>query len=279
MSESTVLVRPWEQPFWKPAKGKEMVLFYLVLIHVLAVIGLILYPTPSLPVIGLTLLFTLLGGFGTTVGYHRSLSHGTVKLNKFIENVLIFGAMFNGSGAPASWAAYHRKHHATADTPDDISSPEHGGFWWAHLRWLYQTPKADAKRWCPEFTRGTYTFWTNAEVPLLALSLLCGIPFGWQGFFWMGAIRLIYSLHMQCFVNSLTHLGKNKDGDTSQNVWWLGPLQLAAWGENWHRNHHHNAASARFGLRWWQVDIGWYFICTLEALGLAHNVLRPKQHA
>ncbi len=279
MSESSAPVRPWEQPVWKPAKGKGAILFYLVLIHVLAVIGLILYPTPSMPVIVLTLVFTLLGGFGTTVGYHRSLSHGTVKLNKLVENVLIFGAMFNGSGAPASWAAYHRKHHATADTPDDVSSPEHGGFWWAHLRWLYQTPKADAKRWCPEFTRGSYKFWTYAEVPLLALSLLCGIPFGWQGFFWMGAIRLIYSLHMQCFVNSLTHLGKTKDGDTSQNVWWLGPLQLAAWGENWHRNHHHNAASARLGLRWYQVDLGWYLICALEAMGLAHNVLRPKSTA
>ncbi|MBI1750341.1 MAG: fatty acid desaturase [Acidobacteria bacterium] len=276
MSEIAAPVKPWEQPFWKPARGKEMILFYLVAIHVLAVIGLILYPTPSLPVVGLTLLFTLLGGFGTTVGYHRSLSHGTVKLNKFVENLLIFGAMFNGSGAPASWAAYHRHHHATADTPDDISSPKHGGFWWAHIRWLYQSEKADAKRWCPEFTRGTYKFWTYAEVPLLALSLLCGVAFGWQGFFWMGAIRLIYSLHMQCFVNSLTHLGTASDGDTSQNVWWLGPLQLAAWGENWHRNHHHNAASARLGLRWWQVDIGWYFICTLEAMGLARNVLRPK---
>ncbi|MBI1738234.1 MAG: hypothetical protein HYR58_03210, partial [Acidobacteria bacterium] len=84
-----------------------------------------------------------------------------------------------------------------------------------------------------------------------------GVPVGSQGSFWMGAIRLVYSLHMQCFVNSLTHLGKNADGDTSQNVWWLGPLQLAAWGENWHRNHHHNATSARFGLRWWQVDMGW----------------------
>ena len=79
---------------------------------------------------------------------------------------------------------------------------------------------------------------------------------GWPGFFWMGAIRLVYSLHMQCFVNSLTHLGHSEDGDSSQNVWWLGPFQMTAWGENWHRNDHSNAGSARFGLRWWQVDIG-----------------------
>jgi len=81
---------------------------------------------------------------------------------------------------------------------------------------------------------------------------------------------------MQCFVNSLTHMGRSEEGDSSKNVWWLGPLQLTAWGENWHRNHHHNAGSARFGLRWWQTDIGWYVICALEAAGLASRVKRPR---
>lgn len=268
--------RPWERPFWKPTRGKEFIFFYLVLIHVLAVVGVILFPLPSLKVIGWTLLVTLLGGLGTTVCYHRALSHGTVKLNKAVEHFLIFWTMFNGSGAPGSWVAYHRHHHANSDTPEDISSPTHGGFWWAHLRWLYQSARADKKRWAPELDRGIYRFWTYAEVPVILLSIFCGLLFGWEGFFWMGAIRLVYSLHMQCFVNSLTHLGKQDANDTSQNVWWLGPLQLAAWGENWHHNHHTNAASARLGLRWWQIDVGWYFIWTLEMIGLANNVRRPR---
>jgi stearoyl-CoA desaturase (delta-9 desaturase) len=276
MSEAvTALSRPWELPFWKPVPGKRLIFFYLVAIHALAITGLILYITPSLPVIMATLAFTLLGGLGTTVCYHRSLSHGTVKLNPVIEHFFIFWTMFNGSGNPASWVAYHRHHHAKSDTEDDISSPKHGGFWWAHIRWLYQSAPADEKRWCPELTRGMYQFWSQAELGVILLALCAGIAFGWEGFFWIGAIRLVYSLHGQCFVNSLTHLGKEHD-DTSQNVWWLGPLQLSAWGENWHRNHHVNPASARLGLRWYQVDIGWYFIWTLEKIGLAHRVLRPK---
>lgn len=269
-------IRPWERPFWRPAPGKGVVLFYLVLIHVLAVIGLILFPLPSLKVLGLTLLFTTLGGFGTTVCYHRMLAHRTLKMNKVLEHLLIFWAMFNGSGSPASWVAYHRLHHSRADTPEDISSPKQGGFWWAHLRWLYQTPRADRQKWCPELDRGAYKLWTFAEGPVILLSLCFGLILGWQGFFWAGAIRLVYSLHMQCLVNSLTHLGHSEEGDSSQNVWWLGPLQLSAWGENWHKNHHANAGSARFGLRWWQTDIGWYFIYALETLGLARNVKRPR---
>ncbi len=236
-------IRPWEQPFWKPAPGKAAVLLYLILIHALAIIGLILFPLPSLKVLGLALFFIALGGFGTTVCYHRLLAHRTLKMNKAVEHLLIFWAMFNGSGAPASWVAYHRHHHSCTDTPDDISSPKQGGFWWAHLRWLYQTPRADRQKW---------------------------------GFFWVGAIRLVYSLHMQCFVNSLTHLGHSEEEDSSKNVWWLGPLQLTAWGENWHKNHHSNAGSARLGLRWWQTDMGWYLIYALEMVGLASNVKRPR---
>jgi fatty-acid desaturase len=270
--------RPWDRPFWEPLRGKEGVFTYLVLIHGLAIAGLVLFPLPSWKVLGFTLFFTALGGLGTTVCYHRMLAHRTLKTNKFIEQVLIFCAVFNGSGHPASWVAYHRLHHSVTDTPDDISSPKQGGFWWAHLRWLYQTPPADKPRWAPELTRGIYKMWGWAEAPVILLSICGGLllGLGWMGFFWCGAIRLVYSLHMQCLVNSLTHLGHAEEGDSSTNIWWLGPFQLTAWGENWHQNHHSHAGSARLGMRWWQTDIGWYFIWVLELVGLAHAVKRPR---
>jgi fatty-acid desaturase len=275
MNTAVQELRPWQQPFWKPAKGKWAVLAYIVLIHLLGIAGLIFYPIPGWKVLSVAAVFTALGGLGTTVAYHRALAHRTLKMNKAVEHFLIFWAMFNGSGHPASWVAYHRHHHSRVDTPDDVSSPKQGGFWWAHLRWLYQSPRADSQRWCPEMTRGIYKFWGLAEGPIAIVSLLFGLIFGWQGLFWIGGIRLVYSLHQQCLVNSLTHLGK-QEGDSSKNVWWLGPFQLTAWGENWHRNHHSNAGSARLGLRWWQTDIGWYFIWSLEAMGLASNIKRPR---
>jgi len=269
-------VRPWEQPFWKPAPGKAVVFCYLLLIHVLAIIGLILFPVPSWTVLGVSLSFAALGGLGATICYHRMLAHRTLKLNKVLEHLLVFWAMLNGTGSPASWVAYHRLHHSRTDMPEDISSPKQGGFWWAHLRWLYQSARADRPKWCPELDRGAYKVWTFAEVPVILLSLFCGLLFSWQAFFWLGAIRLVYSLHMQCLVNSLTHLGEAEEGDSSQNVWWLGPLQLTSWGENWHGNHHSSPGSARLGWHWWQVDIGWYCICLMERVGLASNVKRPK---
>ena len=133
------------------------------------------------------------------------------------------------------------------------------------------------KKWCPDMMQPRYTFWAKLQIPLVAISLSFGyLLFGWAGFFWLGALRMVHCLHMQCFVNSLLHLKPGlPDGvDSSQNIWWLGPLQLTAWGENWHGNHHANPASARFSRHWWQVDIGWYLIRGLETVGLARNVRR-----
>jgi len=70
MNPSAIEVsRPWDRPFWKPVRGKEGVFAYLVLIHVLAIVGLILFPLPGWKIFGISLLFLALGGLGTTVCY------------------------------------------------------------------------------------------------------------------------------------------------------------------------------------------------------------------
>src|SRR5579872_1469093 len=264
LKQDLYLAKPWMRPWYSPSAGKWPIFLHLIAMHTLALIGLIFYTNPGLKVGLVTLFLTCMGGLGTTVVFHRALSHRTVKLNKFIEHTLIFFTMINGSGSPGSWVAFHRRHHIKSDTPEDVSSPTHGGFWWAHLRWLYQGQTAPMDDYCPELNKGMYKFWNKMETPIVILGYLCGLPFGLKAFFWMGAIRMVYSLHGQCLVNSLTHLGKYPDGDSSKNVWWLGPLQLFAWGENWHRNHHSQAGSARLGLAWYQIDIGWYFIFLCE---------------
>ena len=266
--------RPWTYPWWKPSAGNGPVLFYFVLIHALALVGLYFFPLPSLGVFLIALAFAAIGGVGTSVCYHRSLAHRSLRLNPVVENVLIFFAIFNASGEPMGWVANHRHHHAKSDTVDDISSPRHGGFWWAHLRWVYQWSGSDLHRWCPDMDKRVYRVWKRLQIPIIALSIFSGLVLGWEGFFWIGAIRLVYALHFQMFVNSLLHLtpGLPEGVDSSRNIWWLGPLQLGAWGENWHRNHHSDANAARFGRRWWQVDFGWYVIGTLRALKLASDV-------
>ncbi len=271
--------RPWTRPWWQPSEGNGATLFYIVMIHALAMVGLILFPLPGWRVLAVALAVAAIGGVGTSVCYHRCLAHRSLRLNPVVENVLIFFTVFNASGAPLTWVAQHRNHHAKADTAEDISSPRYGGFWWAHIRWVYQWSGSEIRRWCPDLDKPRYRIWRPLQIPIIILSIFSGLVMGWEGFFWIGAIRLVYVLHFQMFVNSLLHMtpGLPEGVDSSRNLWWLGPLQLGAWGENWHRNHHGDANSARFGRRWRQIDIGWYVIRGLKSLRLASDVRLPKE--
>ena len=144
---------PWKQPWWRPTRGDELIFVWMVLIHVGrrpgpgadAAAGVARFPGRR----GLH----FLGGLGTTVCFHRAITHKSLKLHPVVRNVLTFFAMMNGSGSPLSWAANHRLHHAKSDTPEDISSPRIGGFWWSHLRWLWQAGAAPVSKYCRTSTR------------------------------------------------------------------------------------------------------------------------------
>jgi fatty-acid desaturase len=278
-SKNLAMQRPWERPWWQPSQGNGAVLFYIVIVHALALLGLVLFPLPGWRVICIAVAIASLGGLGTSICYHRCLAHRSLKLHPVVEHLLVFFAILNASGEPMGWVANHRQHHSKADTEEDVSSPRHGGFWWAHIRWIYQWSGSEVRRWCPDMNKRSYRIWKRLQIPIIGLSMTAGILAGWEAFFWIGAIRLAYSLHFQMLVNSLLHMTPGlPDGvDSSRNIWWLGPLQVGAWGENWHKNHHSDANSARFGRRWWQIDIGWYVICGLKPLGLASNIRPPRE--
>jgi stearoyl-CoA desaturase (delta-9 desaturase) len=265
----------WRWTRWQPGEGWTF--FWICLIHVLAVVGFVLFPLPGWGLFAAAYGIMWLGGLGTTVGYHRAIAHRAVKLNPVVEFLLIGAAIFNGSGSPATWTANHRLHHARSDGPEDISSPRVGGFWWAHLRWLWQTPQSPITRWAPDLNTSYYRFWTRFQGPILVATLFIGLPFGWKAFFWLGAIRLVAALHAQCVANSISHLkrGARIGEDSSQNVPWLAPVQ-GLQGENWHKNHHGSPSLARLGWTWKQVDLGWWFIVLLEKLRLATDVRRAR---
>jgi stearoyl-CoA desaturase (delta-9 desaturase) len=53
-------------------------------------------------------------------------------------------------------------------------------------------------------------------------------------------------------------------------------VALPTFGESWQNNHHAFASSAAIGLRWWQVDLGYWLIAGLESLGAVWDVRRPS---
>jgi stearoyl-CoA desaturase (delta-9 desaturase) len=64
-------------------------------------------------------------------------------------------------------------------------------------------------------------------------------------------------------------------GDSSTNSLWVAILTF---GEGWHNNHHAAPQAARHGLAWYEIDVNWYGISALRALGLAWDVKLSKFH-
>jgi fatty-acid desaturase len=274
-----IMERGWEWPWWRTSRHDVVVLPWFILIHVTALVGLILFPLPGWRVVLGALALAWIGGMGTTVCYHRALAHRALRLNPVVQAMLILFAMFNGSGSPVSWAASHRVHHAYADTTLDVSSPVAHGFWWAHLRWLWQAESPSIERFCPDLNHFSYRIWRVLQPGILTISYFGGLYFGVASFFWLGAIRLVFSLHAQCFVNSVCHgtPGVPFGEDSSRNVRWLALMHLFQ-GENWHRNHHERPGLARLGRNWRQPDAGYAIICALEKLGLVGDVRRTRDN-
>lgn len=54
-------------------------------------------------------------------------------------------------------------------------------------------------------------------------------------------------------------------------------VALLAFGEGWHNNHHAFEYSARHGLEWWEIDMTWYLVKFLQAIGLATEVKVPSE--
>ena len=111
-------------------------------------------------------------------------------------------------------------------------------------------------------------------------ALVCGLlTRSWNGalsgFLWGGVVRLFLCYHSTNTITSLTHMFGAQpfdSRDASRNNAWLA---LPTWGEGWHNNHHSFPSSAIFGLRWWQVDFGAWFIRALQVVGLVWDVRRP----
>lgn len=276
-------VAPWTRSWFFIAPGEGKTAFWIVLIHLgaLAAFFLPLPPISALVASGIAL---FLGGLGTTVCYHRSLAHRTLRLQPVVEHLLIFLAMFNGSGSPRQWVSMHRFHHAVSDRDDDISSPRNG-FWWAHLRWLWQADQERSSSCATDLDRPSYRAWQRLQPLIVALSITGGLwwALGWDwthalsAMVWFGPIRLVWALHAQCSVNSICHLGSHLDEHGSAcNVRWLSLVHMGQ-GENWHANHHERAGDARLGRGWRQPDIGWWTISVLSMLRLATQIKHPRK--
>ena len=237
--------------------------------------------------------------FAITAFYHRYFSHRTFKTSRLVQ--FIFAVLGNSSvqRGPLWWAAHHRRHHKLSDQPGDSHSPVVDGFLWAHIGWITAdcNMPTDYKQ-IPDWTRYPELVLLNRFdwfVPLLmALALYlfgswlgsisvvtAGVletnplhTSGAQMLVWGFFVSTVVLFHCTASINSLTHMWGSRryeTGDDSRNNMLLA---LVTMGEGWHNNHHRYQGSVRQGFYWWEVDLSFYILKVMEALGLVWD-LRP----
>lgn len=232
-------------------------------------------------------------GMGITAGYHRLLAHRSFKANRFVQFIFALAGSLAVQGGPIWWVAHHRSHHRDTDTEEDIHSPVTHGMWKAHMGWM-MTDEAfnengansrDLHKF-PElkFLQRYYVWLILLEmISMFALGSWMAWAFpesgtsGMQMLVWGFFISTVFTWHVTFMVNSVCHRWGAQPYDTkdaSTNNVFIGVL---GFGEGWHNNHHFYPNSARHGLRWWQVDVTWYLIRTLQAIGVVSEAKLPKE--
>ena len=266
-------------PQAQPLKWRWEVMIGTLMLHLAALLAFLpqFFSWKAVGVAGL--LYCVTVGLGISLGFHRLASHRSFKLPKRLEYFFILCGTLAAQGSVKGWVGYHRMHHLYTDESKDPHASTKG-FLWSHLTWvMHDIPEE------PERLRLTqdiandpfYTFCHKYHTPLqvalgLGLYAIGGMPFVVWGIF----VRIVVGFHSTFLVNSVCHMFgyRNYDTpDTSTNNWWVA---LLTFGEGWHNNHHATQFSARFGTRWWEMDMVWWVISGLESLGLATQVKRAR---
>lgn len=252
----------------------------MVLFHIGAIAALFFFTWKALFVA--IFLWWLSTSLGIGVCYHRLLTHRGYKTPTWVEYVLTVFATLSLEGGPIFWVATHRIHHQFSDQQGDPHSPRDGK-WWAHAGWILvgksmHHDTSTLAHYVPDLAKDRFHVWITKYhyVPMIilgvALLALGGLPMLLWGIF----LRTVVGLHATWAVNSATHSWGSRrfrTRDDSTNSWWVAML---TWGEGWHNNHHAHPTSSRHGLKWYEIDLNWYAIWTMQKLGLAKNVYRYK---
>jgi stearoyl-CoA desaturase (Delta-9 desaturase) len=217
--------------------------------------------------------------WGITAGYHRYFSHRAFKTSRAFQFVLGWlgtSAMQNG---PLWWASWHRRHHKHSDTPEDTHSPRQKGFWHAHMGWFMDGTHEDPDLGnVKDLAKYPEIRWLEKRkwVPLVVLGVACYLVGGASGLVWGFFVSTIAVLQVTMCINSLAHVWGTRRYETNDDSRNNAVLAFFALGEGWHNNHHHSMSAARSGERWWEIDVTWYVLRVLAAVGVVWDLRAPR---
>ena len=218
--------------------------------------------------------------FGITGGYHRYFSHRTYKTSRAFQFVLaLLGTMATRRRGRCGGPRIHRIHHQLVGRARRPPLAGQRGFWWSHMGWILDKKwQGDAPRPDPRLR----------EVPRAAVAeplalrparrargrvLRCRRHAGPR----LGLLRLDHAalarhLHDQLAVARVRHAPLRRPTTTRRNNWLLALLTLR---RGLAQQPPPLQRTARQGFFWWEIDLTYYVLRGLKAVGLIWDLREP----
>lgn len=218
--------------------------------------------------------------FAVTGAYHRYFSHRTYRTSRAFQFVLAWLAQTSFQKGALWWAAHHRDHHKYSDTKLDPHSWREEGFWWSHMGWILssKTEATDYKK-ISDLARYPELRWLNKYhlVPGVVLGITLWLAGGWFALFWGLFVSTTLLWHGTFAINSFAHWWGRRRYQTTDDSKNSLLLALVTMGEGWHNNHHYYPRSVRQGFFWWEIDVTYYILRALAAVGLVWDLHTPPK--
>jgi stearoyl-CoA desaturase (Delta-9 desaturase) len=227
--------------------------------------------------VAVTLALTHVTIASVTIFLHRHQAHRALTLHPIVSHFFRLWLWLTTGMVTREWVAVHRKHHARCETAEDPHSPQVYGIGRVVFGGvgLYQT-EAKKTETLDTYGRGTPNDWLERHVygryrfvglgVTLALDL---VLFGWVGLV-IFAVQMVWIPFWAAgIINGVGHYWGYRNFETQDTSRNIAPIGILIGGEEFHNNHHAYGSSAKLANKWWELDIGWVYIRTLELLGLA----------
>ncbi|MDH3608344.1 MAG: fatty acid desaturase [Gammaproteobacteria bacterium] len=232
-----------------------------------------------------TLVLTHITIAAVTLYLHRCQAHCALNLHPIVSHFFRFWLWTTTGMITKEWVAIHRKHHAKTETEEDPHSPHTKGI--AKVFWqgaeLYQEEAKNLET-LEKYGHGTPNDWIERNlyarysfIGLTTSFIVNFVLFGVIGITIWAVQMMWIPLNAAGIINGIGHYWGYRNFETedgSTNITFLG---FIIGGEELHNNHHAYPSSAKFSSKWWEFDIGWFYIQLLSLFSLAKVRRRAPQ--
>jgi len=232
-----------------------------------------------------TLVVTHITIAGVTIFLHRCMAHRSLDLHPIAQHFFRFWLWLTTGMVTKEWTAIHRKHHAKCETEDDPHSPQTRGIRKVLLEGaeLYRE-EAKNKETIAKFGHGTPDDWVERNVYSrfawqgVGLMLIIDVAlFGVIGLSVWAVQMLWIPIHAAGIINGLGHWWGYRNYDCEDASTNVSPWGFIIGGEELHNNHHTYPTSAKFSIKWYEIDVGWWYIRAMQSVGLAKVKKTPPK--